>query len=557
MQTSFHILSLTNQLKKEIVGANIVATEFYKKERTAYFFFKNKKRFALAFSYHPTHFGSFLIPASKVKITTNEKPWPIFDIIGAKILSIEQLGFDRLFKIIIQNQDKKQIILLEAIGPNGNILLLDENDSIIASLRKKGFKPGTIYQPFKIENRLNPLALSLSEIIDHIKDLSDMPLVTFIEKNVLGCHHSLAKEIETRSNIEHEMIKEMSEKDWFEIIQIINQIVESFKTETKAYLYQTNRGYEAYPFKLSSVAQQPERYKNLSLAVMASTEKRQQELSEEDIKRNTKDAVRRAIHRIERRIAKIEKDIEEASAFERYKKTGELLQINFHRLKKGMSHIAVEDVFDPSRNEIDIPLDSSLSPKTNIEHYFKKFRKGREGLQLLQRRLTISREGQKALATIENELDNNYEQAIQHYHSELMSLLPPEGIKKDLPQRLPYREYFLSTGLKIYVGRDGSNNDRTTFEFAKPYELWFHAQQCPGSHLVMKFPNKSFVPSKYEIEEAAAIAAFFSKAKNDSLVPVIYTQKKYVRKPRKAKAGLVTVEREKSVMVTPQKPEKV
>ena len=557
MQTSFHILSLTNQLKKEIVGANIVATEFYKKERTAYFFFKNKKRFALAFSYHPTHFGSFLIPASKVKITTNEKPWPIFDIIGAKILSIEQLGFDRLFKIIIQNQDKKQIILLEAIGPNGNILLLDENDSIIASLRKKGFKPGTIYQPFKIENRLNPLALSLSEIIDHIKDLSDMPLVTFIEKNVLGCHHSLAKEIETRSNIEHEMIKEMSEKDWFEIIQIINQIVESFKTETKAYLYQTNRGYEAYPFKLSSVAQQPERYKNLSLAVMASTEKRQQELSEEDIKRNTKDAVRRAIHRIERRIAKIEKDIEEASAFERYKKMGELLQINFHRLKKGMSHIAVEDVFDPSRNEIDIPLDSSLSPKTNIEHYFKKFRKGREGLQLLQRRLTISREGQKALATIENELDNNYEQAIQHYHSELMSLLPPEGIKKDLPQRLPYREYFLSTGLKIYVGRDGSNNDRTTFEFAKPYELWFHAQQCPGSHLVMKFPNKSFVPSKYEIEEAAAIAAFFSKAKNDSLVPVIYTQKKYVRKPRKAKAGLVTVEREKSVMVTPQKPEKV
>ncbi|NOY88469.1 MAG: DUF814 domain-containing protein [FCB group bacterium] len=548
---------MTNQLKKEIVGANIVATEFYKKERAAYFFFKNKKRFALAFLYHPTHFGSFLIPASKVKIITNEKPWPIFNIIGAKILSVEQLGFDRLFKIIIQHQDKKQSILLEAIGPNGNILLLDENDLIVASLRKKGFKPGTVYQPFKIDNKLNPLTLNSSVITDHIKNLPDIPLVTFIEKNILGCHYSLAKEIETRSNVECESIKDISEKDWARIIQIINQIIESFKTETKAYLYQTNRGYEAYPFKLSSVAQQPERYKNLSLAVMASTEKRQQELSEEDIKKNTKDAIRRAVQRLEKRIAKIEKDIEEASAFEQYKKMGELLQINFHRLKKGMSHIAVEDVFDPSHKEIDIPLDSSLSPKANIEHYFKKYRKGREGLQLLQRRLTISREELKTLATIKNELDNNYEQAVQRYHSELMSLLPQEGIKKDLPRRLPYREYSLSTGLKILVGRDGSDNDRTTFEFAKPYELWFHAQQCPGSHLVMKFPHKSFVPSKYEIEEAAAIAAFFSKAKNDSLVPVIYTQKKYVRKPRKAKAGLVTVEREKSVMVAPKKPEKI
>jgi len=122
-------------------------------------------------------------------------------------------------------------------------------------------------------------------------------------------------------------------------------------------------------------------------------------------------------------------------------------------------------------------------------------------------------------------------------------------------ERLPYREHTLSTGLRIFIGRQGADNDRTTFEFARPYELWFHTQQCPGSHVVIKFPNKSFVPTQREIEETAAIAAWHSKAKNDSLVPVIYTEKKYVRKPRNAKPGLVTVEREKSVMVAPLKPE--
>ena len=109
--------------------------------------------------------------------------------------------------------------------------------------------------------------------------------------------------------------------------------------------------------------------------------------------------------------------------------------------------------------------------------------------------------------------------------------------------------------MKIFVGKDGDDNDRTTFDHAKPYELWFHASQCPGSHVVMKYPDKSFEPSKAEIAETAAIAAYYSKARNSKTVPVAYTEKRYVRKPRKAKPGLVTLEREKTVMVEPHKPE--
>ena len=159
------------------------------------------------------------------------------------------------------------------------------------------------------------------------------------------------------------------------------------------------------------------------------------------------------------------------------------------------------------------------------------------------------------LIEIQSELDRNFESARQRYEQEIITLLPKEATGREVAPRLPYRPYTLSTGLTIFVGRDGSDNDRTTFEFGRPYELWFHTQQCAGSHVVMKFPNKAFEPSKREIEETAAIAAHFSKARNDTLVPVIYAQRKYVRKPRKAKPGLVTVEREKSVMVEPTKPD--
>jgi predicted ribosome quality control (RQC) complex YloA/Tae2 family protein len=195
-----------------------------------------------------------------------------------------------------------------------------------------------------------------------------------------------------------------------------------------------------------------------------------------------------------------------------------------------------------------------LSPNDNIEEYFRKHRKGREGLELLERRLEIARDELESIHRMQSDLETDFESARQQYESELADLMPREGGKRETQPRLPYKPARLSTGLTIFVGRDGSDNDCTTFEFARPYELWFHTQQCPGSHVVMKYPNKKFVPSKREIQETAAIAAYHSKARNDSLVPVIYTERRYVRKPRKAKPGLVTVEREKSIMVAPQKP---
>ena len=116
------------------------------------------------------------------------------------------------------------------------------------------------------------------------------------------------------------------------------------------------------------------------------------------------------------------------------------------------------------------------------------------------------------------------------------------------------RSYQTKDGWTVLVGRSNQENDYLTHRMAHPEDYWFHAHGVPGSHVVLRREGRKDNPSAKTIEEAAAIAAFFSKARHSSKAPVIYTLKKYVRKPRGAKAGLAMCQREKSIMVLPKDP---
>ncbi len=547
-------MSLVNELKSEISGAKITATEFYKKERAFYLIVKKKQKMALSFVYHPVRWGTYLIPASRLRIDTREKPRPVFDIEGAVVTDIEQLGLDRIFTLSLTKGNDIFKLVVEAIGPNGNIWLLDKTGRKRASLRRKEFQSGDEYSAQPIKGKLNPLDLTIDRLTEALEGHADLPVALFLERQVLGISHALAKEVATRANVVKETVSSLDEAALRNVLKTLRQVCDTFSSPAAGYLYRIGGKFEGYPLKLSWCEKQPERFKTLSLAVMASAEKRDSAAEQQDEVKTVTEAVNKAVRRLERRMHKIEMDIRQAANYEQYRRMGELLQINFKRIRKGMPSIVVEDVYSESHDRLEIPLDPSLSPNENAESYFKRYRKGREGLDLLKRRLEISRGELAELSRVRDELQHDFETAFKRHQAEITSLIPRQAEPGEVAPRLPYRPYTLSTGLTIFIGRDGADNDRTTFEFAKPYELWFHAQQCAGSHVVMKFPNKSFEPSKREIEETAAIAAYYSKARNDTLVPVIYTLRKYVRKPRKAKPGLVVVEREKSVMVVPSKP---
>ena len=552
MQTSFHIHTLVQELNKEILGAKIISTEFYKKERSAYIICKNKSRLALSFVYHPTKSGIYLIPPSKINLSTREKPWPIFSLDGAVIEKIEQLEFDRIIQIRLSHNDKTKYLVFEALGPNGNLWFLNDKMEKEATLRKKEIGKNELYKTSPLPDRLSPIDLTVDSFLELCRKKEDLALTFFLDRYMLGFNITLAIELQKRIGLAPLPVSQVDKTIAQQIITGIEDLVVLFEQFDKGYLYQVKGMYEAYPFKLSSVDSQPEKFKTLSLASMSVTERKNSSVKTVDEEKIYTTAVKKQIKKLQKRIINIQEDIKKASEYETYKLYGELLQINFAQIKKGMESVTVKNIYNSNESEITIALDKTLSPNENAKRYFKKHRKGREGLELLKRRLDITNGELTQVQQIQAELEIQFQNAKEKYASEIASFLPREHSKAVLVERLPYREHQLSTGLTIYIGRDGADNDRTTFEFCKPYELWFHAQQCPGSHVVMKYPNKNFEPSVLEIEETAAIAAFHSKARNDSMVPVIYTQRKYVRKPRKAKAGLVTVEREKSVMVQPK-----
>lgn len=560
MQTSLHIQALVAELKKEALAAKIVSTEFYKKERAAYFFIKGQGgTWALGVLFHPTGSGCFLVPASKVKIETKEKPWPIFNLAGGEILAVDQPILDRIFFIDIRLSGEAIRLVVEAIGPNSNIWLLDHQGRRQATLRNREYSQGELYEPMPALNRLDPRTLSPDELSREAaavaNETGSMHIATFLEKRLLGFTKTMAREAAVRADCADLLISDLADDSASKLAEVIREMAGRFGADTTGYLYQIHGGFEAYPFKLSSVEDLPEKFKSLSFAIMELVGRKQTAKEETSDRDKVLDAVSSAIKRLEKRIHRVEEDIKEAENFELLKQQAELLQINRHVIRRGMKSITVENVYAEPHRPMEIPLDSALTPNDNIENYFKRYRKGREGLELLQRRLEITREELHELQRMQADLDRHFESSREKFGAELATLRPREGGEKSAVEpRLPYKPYQLSTGLTIFVGRDGSDNDRTTFEFAKPYELWFHTQQCPGSHVVIKFPNKSFQPSKAEIEETASIAAHFSKARNDSLVPVIYAEKRYVRKPRNAKPGLVIVDREKSVMVKPRKP---
>lgn len=226
-----------------------------------------------------------------------------------------------------------------------------------------------------------------------------------------------------------------------------------------------------------------------------------------------------------------------------------LSQENIH--EKGLESIKVEN-YDGEL--IEIRLNPALTLRQNAEELFAKAARAKEA--------TKKREIRQRQYVDEIKRLKHFQEIIAHVNSEQEC----EKIMNDLQKNAPntsqhvkttrFREFPLDDKHTLYVGKTAADNDELTVRFAKPNDYWFHARGVPGSHAVLRSPNSGTKkPPKIVLEQAAAIAAFFSKARNAKLTPVAYTQKKYVRKPKGAAVGAVVIEREEVIMVRPHIPE--
>lgn len=545
MPSSLDITRICAEAAPLLYGAQLTGIEYYRKVRAVQVVAKGKKRYILTFSFHPHSHGFYILPAGKSQLDTPESYRPFArDLWNSRITALEQIPNDRIVLLGFEKEEETHYLAFEIIGPNGNLWLLDGEKRLQGSLRDKAFTAGGPYQPPPLPKKLDPFEVTA----DDLREVYDSDEIDnsarLLEKSLYGFDHVLA-----RTALDQFDIAGAPDDDMFEqLSKRIREIAARYTDrDARVYAY-TVRGKPAiYPSKVA-LDQEPVPYRSMSEAVRGEMRRVRKETEEESEREKTLAHIKMLIQKSRRLERKIEADVEEAADYETCLQFADLLKIHLDTLSRGMAEITVENLYRPGE-KVTIPLDPKLTGQENIEQYARRYRKGKDGLGILKRRKANIREETVSLQQALNNFEDDFERAREDYPE----LLPREQVpgKPGETVRVPYKEYQTSTGLTVIVGKTDADNDRVTFRYARPHDYWFHTTQCPGSHVVLRLPHKRFEPSKQELAEAASLAAFYSKARNSARVPVSYTLRKYVRKPRKAKPGLVSIEREATIMVEP------
>lgn len=269
--------------------------------------------------------------------------------------------------------------------------------------------------------------------------------------------------------------------------------------------------------------------------------------------------ITRRLARVRDRLDKIQAEENALREIESWRERGELLLANLHRLKKGLSEVALEDYYQDPPRLVTLALDPRLIPAENAEQYFRRYKKMRRGAEHIARRLEESRQELTWLEEVRHALEQAQESIdLVSIRGELekAGLLAAQGsLAKRQPTDLRARLRSATSpgGYRIFWGRDNRTNDYLTRELAEAHDWWFHAKDLPGSHLVLKVRRRDEEVPEEDLRFAAALAAGYSRGAEAGKVEVMLTRAGEVRKPKGAPPGLVRVQSYRSLMVAPKK----
>ena len=499
---------------------------------------------------------------------------------GGKISDIEHSDFDRILYFIIRPCQKfgkvqNKILVVEFMGKHGNMILLKEDKSIETAIKLIDFNisryreimPGKLYIPPPSQNKLNPLKISREDFLNIFSSTpsenKDLSLWKLMQDSFIGISPQSAKEVVLQANLSPEMnISKASAEDlemlWISFNRIIINI-KNYNFQPAIFLDPLSKKIKVWSI-IDSV-QFPKYHKQTFTNANSCLESLFTELEKEreilSIQNKLDQIIRKNMLKINNKINDCQKKLEEVKNCENYKISGELIKANLSGIKRGDREINVINYYSPRQENITIPLNERFTPLENARLYFKKYRKTKDSFQIIFEQL--KNHGQK-LARL-TELQKLYKQEINSLpnllkiYNNLTKLgwakktTAPLKKTKNETNRLAPVKYISKDGWEIYVGKSNLQNDFLTFKLASGNDTWLHAKNIQGSHVIIKNKgSKQSLPLDTLIQ-AANLAAYFSKAKKADKVLVDYTFKKYVKKPKNAKPGMVIYSQEKSLWI--------
>ncbi|NLZ47346.1 MAG: fibronectin/fibrinogen-binding protein [Clostridiales bacterium] len=487
-------------------------------------------------------------------------------LIGAKLVNIKQINCDRILCLDFESRDEMGFdsiytLIIEIMGRHSNITLIRKRDNIVMDSIKhitpninsyRSIYPGINYKFPPESNKLNPLDFSAEANIDldSSEYISDS---NFLSKIFTGVSPLLSKEIITLFQAN----KDLNSPDGLKKLLIFSKnFFQNLTHNSFTYtLYCDSKGNykDFYCFDLSTMKDyKATKYDNASklLDVFYYTKDKQDRLNQKSS--DLQKLVNNNIDRCKKKSTILKQSLQECSKKDKYKLYGELLTANIYSIKEGDKNIKVYNYYSENEEYVTIPLKENNTPSENIQSYFKKYNK-------------LKKTEEAALEQLEkNEAELEYLQSVLTNIINCDSYDEIEDIRRELVETgyIKFKKstskakgsqskplHFISSdGNDIYVGKNNIQNDYLTLKFADKKDIWLHTKNIPGSHVIIK--NNNNISDK-TLEEAAILAAYYSKAKDSTKVPVDYTEVKNVKKPSGAKPGMVIYTTNKTIYVDP------
>ena len=445
---------------------------------------------------------------------------------------------------------------LSTIGGSGALLA---KHITAAVSRYRQVLPGRDYLPPPTSGKINPLEIAQAEFkrlwdvaFDQLQPV-EAEINKFLVTTFSGFGPFLAEEALARS-------ADTSVENVWQALSEIAAIIRSGAYEP-VMITRNNGSIElVYPIPSFQYPSERQHRRTSILEILDSLFRQDVSKSEiEDERSKLETVIRRAIGSREQTLKSLHKSISEGKDADKYKILGNLILSNLQNIEKGQSEARVIDYYDPETSEIVIPLDPQLSPKENAEHYFRKFQKVRDGAEAAKDRIS---EIQKEVLLLTKELDDlptlTDVERVRELRKTLVGrgLLRKESVAPTGKRQEPefggarIRKTTSSDGWEILYGENSESNDYLTTRIAAPDDIWLHARSITGAHVVIRTNKRPQAVPPGTLHQAAEIAAANSQAKHSSLIPVDYTLRKYVRKPRGTPPGFVTYVGEKTLDVS-------
>lgn len=474
---------------------------------------------------------------------------------GYLIEDIYQTELDRV--VIFEIKGRNEIgdisykqLYIEIMGRHSNIILVDKDRNMILDSIKhvppavnsyRSILPGQTYIAPPKQDKLNPLSASEDDILRTL-DFNSGKIDKQIVEHFSGMSPLLAKEIvhnaglANRVTIPQAFLSKMNELKQHNYLPSITSSTtkEAFYLLPITYLDGEVKSFE-------TISEMLDRY------YFGKAERDRVKQQGHDLERFIKNEKEKN----ESKIEKLKTTLIDAKNADQYQLYGELLTANLHLVKKGMEQIEVVNYYDEHAKTVNISLDPRKSPSANAQAYFSKYQKAKNAIGIVQEQIDKAAVEIQYFERLMQQMESASPKDIEEIRTELaeegyIKLRQKRGTKNK-SQKLTVEAYSSSDGTEILVGKNNKQNDFLTNKLAARDEIWLHTKDIPGSHVVIRSKN----PSEETLLEAANLAAYFSKAKDSSSVPVDYTKVRNVKKPNGAKPGFVIYEQQQTVYVTP------